>query len=398
MKARLLNKFHLNGWKLQNHYIKKLLRQKDSPFKMKNECDSLKSACLTEIQNDIAPLWLSIKSISYKLGIKNIENNSSRIFRDEFGKITKLPNPVFSSNELHSIKSKSIMLIIIVISLTVAESFLYYLTASLFVPGAPEYMKILVAIFLAVLLMLALNYSFHRHFQFRMVMEKYHRKEISENEIQKFKDTRNIGYFIIILCFAAILFAGFSRVFFLENVPTNGLSEAKAESIIRASKMASIFTMLITIIAAIFMAVIKQDQATYSVKYKVYKAWKKSNIKRNIYTQTLINHANSILILIEKHTEKYWELVIDLKRVYHMETEYDSKYEELNTQFIELKASKNFILNEHIYRKYTALQSSDEMLFKYGIYNDEIIHAKINFCLEILKLPEIHIQDHLNKA
>ena len=32
MKSRLLNKF-LNGWKLQDHYVKKLLEQKDSPFK-----------------------------------------------------------------------------------------------------------------------------------------------------------------------------------------------------------------------------------------------------------------------------------------------------------------------------------------------------------------------------
>lgn len=397
MKSRLLNKF-LNGWKLQDHYVKKLLEQKDSPFKMKNEADSIKSSCLIEIQNNITPLWLSIKNIAYKLGIKNIENNSSRLFRDEFGKVTKLPNPVFSANELHSIRSKSIILVIIVISFTVAESFLYFLTASLFVPGAPEYMKILVAIFLAVLLMLALNYAFHRHFFYRIVIERYHKKEITEIEIRKHRDMRNIGYFIIIICFSAILFAGFSRIFFLENVPTAGLSDAKAESVTKASKMASIFTMLITIIAAIFMAVIKQDQAIYSVKHKIYKEWKNANIKRNIYTQNLIGHANSILLLVEKHAEKYWELVIDLKRVYHMETEYDSKYEELYKEFVELKASKNFILNEHVYRKFTVLQCSDELLFKYGIFNDETINAKINFCLEILKIPEVHIQDHLSAS
>ena len=351
MKSRLLNKF-LNGWKLQDHYVKKLLEQKDSPFKMKNEADSIKSSCLIEIQNNITPLWLSIKNIAYKLGIKNIENNSSRLFRDEFGKVTKLPNPVFSANELHSIRSKSIILVIIVISFTVAESFLYFLTASLFVPGAPEYMKILVAIFLAVLLMLALNYAFHRHFFYRIVIERYHKKEITEIEIRKHRDMRNIGYFIIIICFSAILFAGFSRIFFLENVPTAGLSDAKAESVTKASKMASIFTMLITIIVAIFMAVIKQDQAIYSVKHKIY----------------------------------------------HMETEYDSKYEELYKEFVELKASKNFILNEHVYRKFTVLQCSDELLFKYGIFNDETINAKINFCLEILKIPEVHIQDHLSAS
>lgn len=175
MKFRLLKKF-LNGWKLQDHYIKKLLEQKDSPFKMKNETDSIKSNCLTEIINELTPLWLTIKSINYKLGIKNLENNGARIYRDEFGKETKLSNPVFSANELHSIQGKSTLLLIVVIAFTIAESFLYFLTASLFIPGAPDYMKILVAIFLAVLLMLALNYSFHQHFFYRTVLEKYQKK------------------------------------------------------------------------------------------------------------------------------------------------------------------------------------------------------------------------------
>ena len=40
--------------------------------------------------------------------------------------------------------------------LNTAESFLYYLTAALFLPGAPDYMKIATSIFLALLIMFSL--------------------------------------------------------------------------------------------------------------------------------------------------------------------------------------------------------------------------------------------------
>lgn len=362
---------------------------------MKNETDSLKSNCVAEIQNDIEPLWLSIKRLVYKLGVKSVQHNRARIFRDEFGKQSILPNPVFTENQIAEIKSKSKLFLAIIIGFTIAESFLYFLTASLFVPGGSIYMKISVAIFLALLIMFALNYAFEKHFLYREAVDRYNKKELSDFQIKRFRDTRNFGYAIIILCFTAIIFAGFSRIFFLENIPMNGLDPAKAQSIHNASKMASIFTMLITIIAAVFMALIKQDQSKYGIKYRVLQSWRKALIKRNEYTQQLIRDANSIMLVTEHHIEKYWQLVIDLKRIYQMETEYDSKYEELHTEYVELKSKGGFVLTPDLYRKFAPIQCVDEELFKYGIANDKEIKAKIEFAQKILSMPEEHISEQL---
>jgi len=363
---------------------------------MKIETDALKSNCVAEIQDEIEPMWLSIKRVIYKLGIKSIQNNRARIYRDEFGKEVVLPNPVFSENQIAEMKVKQRLYLIIIIGFTIAESFLYYLTASLFVPGGSIWMKIAVAIFLALLIMFALNYAFEKHFLHREAVERHSRKEISDYQLTRFRDTRNIGYVIIVLCFAAIIFAGLSRIFFLENIPGNGLSAAKLLSVQRASKMASILTMVVTLITAIFMAAVKQDHGKYGLKLKVFKAWHGAHVSRNELTQELIRNANAIMLVTEQHIEKYWQLVIDLKRVYKMETEYDAKYKDLNDEYEKLKSKRGFTLNDDLYRKFAPLQCVDDFMFRYGVVNDKHIQDKIAFAIKILSMPQDHITEHLN--
>lgn len=385
----------ISNWLFRWWYVMKLKQQRNSPFKMKNETDALKSNCIAEIQNETESFWYSIKRLVHKLGVKSIQNNRSRIYRDEFGIESILPNPVFSDNQIALIKSKDTSLKAVIIFFSISESFLYYLTASLFVPGGAEYMKISVAIFLALLIMFALNYAFGKHFIYREAIEKHGKNEISVHEMKKFRDMRNLGYLIIVLSFSAIIFAGISRVFFLEHIPTAGLSTAKANSVQKASDMASYFTLLITIIAAIFMALIKQDQSKYSNKYKVYKSWKSAHIKGNTYIQGLIKDANALIVTAEHITEKYWQLVVDLKRIYKMDTEYDIKYEDLHKEFMKAQSSNSFVITESLYRKYAPIQCSNEELFKFGIYNDKRLKEKIDFCVTILSLPEDHIKEHL---
>jgi len=385
----------ISNWLFRWWYVMKLKEQMNSPFKMKLETDALKSNCVSEIQNEIEPLWLSIKKLIYKLGVKSIQNNRTRIYRDEFGKELILPNPVFSENQIAEIKTKQRLYLIIIICFTIAESFLYYLTASLFVPGGSIWMKISVAVFLALLIMFALNYAFEKHFLYREAVERHSRNELNDHQLKRFQDTRNIGYFIIALCFAAIIFAGLSRVFFLENIPANGLGAAKLLSIQKASKMASILTMVVTFITAIFMASLKQDQGKYGMKLRVFKSWHNAHVRRNEYTQHLIKDANSIMLITEQYIEKYWQLVIDLKRVYNMENEYDAKYQQLHQEYDKLKAKSGFVLNKDLYRKFSPIQCVDDFLFRYGVVNDEHIKEKVSFAVAILSMPKEHITEHL---
>src|SRR4051812_17642041 len=104
LKTYIVKKIY--NWLFHNWYVKQLKEIQDLPYKMKIETDSLKSNCILETQNDIEPLWLSIKNETYKLGIKTVQNNRSRIHRDDFGKQTVHPNPVFSENQIAELKCK----------------------------------------------------------------------------------------------------------------------------------------------------------------------------------------------------------------------------------------------------------------------------------------------------
>ena len=385
----------LANWLFSLWYAKQLKQIKDLPFKMKIETDSLKSNCILEIENHVELIWLSIKGLLYKLGIKSIQNLRARIHRDEFGKQAICNNPVFAENEVADIKSKYWLYITIITGFCIAESFLYLLTASLFVPGGGLLLQLPVAIFLAVLVMLSLNYAFEKHFQYREVMERYSKKELTDIELHKYSDMRNIGYVIILLCFGAIIFSGLARIFYLEYIPARGLSPERVLSVTRASKMASIFTMLITIITALFMAMIKKDQTKISNRFRVYRTWHNAHVKRNDYTQSLIQSANRIILVTEQCFEKHWQLVIDLKRIYKMDTEYDEKYEALHQEYVQLKAKPGFRVTDDIYGKFSVIQCVYEEIFRYGVLNAKEIKDKIDFANEILKVPEGYLAEHL---
>jgi hypothetical protein len=373
-----------------------LKQQINSPFKMKNEVDSLKSNCILETEQAVEPHWLNIKNLLYKLGIKSVQNNRIRIDRDEFNKQTIQPNPVFSENQIAWITSKYRELLRATAALVTAESSLYYLTSALFVPDGLLFMKILVAIFLAFLILHALNYGQEKHFLYREAVERHSRKELNDFQLRRYRDKRNIGYILILLSFAAIILSGLARIFFLEHVPTTGLDPAKAESVRKASKAASIFTMLITIIAAIYLGAIKQELRKYKVKYRVFKSWHRAHTKRNECAQELIKSASLILLMTEQCIEKYWQLVIDLKRVYKMDTEYDPKFEELHQEYMGIKSKPGFILGDHLYRRFSPVQSGHEELFRFGILNAKEIKDKLIFINEILKMQENYIVEHLS--
>jgi hypothetical protein len=243
--------------------------------------------------------------------------------------------------------------------------------------------------------MFSLNYGFEKHFLYREVLERHNKKEIADFELKKYRDMRAWGYILMVLSFAAILFSGLARIFFLEHIPANGLSPEKLKSVQRASSMASLFTLFVTVITAIFLALIKQEQAKTAVKFRIFRYWHKAHVSRNKYTQSLIRNANKLRLIVEQRVEKYWQLVIDLKRIFNIENEYDEKYEQLHQKYVALKAQPGFILTDDIYTKFAPLQCAYEELFKYGVMNSKEVKEKLAFAASILKVPDDHLVEHL---
>ncbi len=377
-------------------YVLKLRQQLSSSFKMKNESDFIRSSCIAEIQHTIEPLWLSLKKLVYQLEIKTVQNNRSRLNRNEFGQYAVLPNPLFTQNQIARIVWKYWIGAFVIVLFITSESFLYYLVSSLFIPGGSEFMKISVAVFLALLIMFALDYGFRQHFKYKDMLVNKNKAEINEYEIKKQNDLRMLGYTLIALSMAAIISCGLARIFFLENIPPNGMPPEKLAAIKKASKWASILTMIVTIVTGLLLAAIKKEQGKISEQYHVYKYWKTAIRRRNDYTKMIINDANKLILRAEQLIEKHWQLVIEIKRIFKMLQEYDEKYEQLNQEYLEAKSRQGFTLNDHLYRKYAPLQGAYEELFRFGVYSAKEIREKIAYACNIQNIIDRYVEEQVN--
>lgn len=385
-----------HSWLLRLWYVSKLRQQLNSTFKMKNEVDAIHSNSISEIQNRIEPLWLSVKKLVYKLGIKIVQNNRVRLQKNEIEKISISPNPVFSQNQISKITRKFWINLFIIVLFVVSESFLYYLTASLFVAGGSMIMKISVAIFLALLIMFCLDFGLTQHFLYRKMNSNHVKKEVEDYDLKKQNDLRILGYILILISITAIIFAGICRIYFLENIAPNGLSPEKIKSVKEASKWASWLTLVVTILTAVLLALIKREQSHIAEQYGVLQYWNKTVKRRNEYSQALIKEANKILLLVEQSIEKHWQLVIEIKRIFKMTEEFDERYTSLNQEYLEIKARPGFTMTEFIYRKFSVLQGAHEELFRFGIYQAAEVKDKIVYAQLSLKGVDEYLTEHIN--
>jgi len=195
------------------------------------------------------------------------------------------------------------------------------------------------------------------------------------------------------LSFAAVLFAGLSRIFFLEHIPANGLSAEKLRSVQRASMVASLFTLIITISSGIYLGLQKLEHHKVGIKFRVYRYWHKAHVRRNKYTQQLIRDCHKMLLQIEQCATKYWELVLDLKEIF--QTEYDAQNEKLNQEYVTLKAKPGFTLSDAVFLKYSPIAAAHEELFRHSVMNSPEIREKVMFINSILRIPEDHLAEHL---
>src|SRR5258708_4283133 len=96
----------VTNWIFHIWYTNRLKQQQSSEIVYANETDAIRSSCITVIINHISGYWIRLSEILYKLDIKQVQSNRSRITRDEFGKAKVLPNPVFSESEIATILNK----------------------------------------------------------------------------------------------------------------------------------------------------------------------------------------------------------------------------------------------------------------------------------------------------
>ncbi|MFN8288984.1 MAG: hypothetical protein U0U70_01885 [Chitinophagaceae bacterium] len=387
-----------HSWAFRWWYILKLKQQISSSFKVKNESEAVKSDAISEIQQRIKPLWLSIKRLAYKLSIKTVQNNRSRLHREETGHQRLSSQPLFTQNQISSITRKYWLNLIVQALFLISEAFLYWLVAVLFVPGGGEIAKLAVALFLAGLGMICLDYGFTNHFLYIKIKSLFLKKEIGDYDLKSQNNKRILGYLLIVFTLAVIIFSGMVRIFFIEQVDPTGLSAEKLQAVKQASKWASLLTMVATIATAIYLAALKREQGKIAEQYDVMRYWKKTVQKKNTYAQELIKTSCKLLSVVEQTTEKHWQLIIEIKRIFKMAQEQDLKYLHLDKEYVDVKSKPGFTINDHIYRKFAPVQAGHEELFRYGVYNALEIKTKIDYVHKILREVEEYLAEQIQAA
>jgi hypothetical protein len=380
--------FHLS-WA---HMLKKVLGLK---YKSKMETEATISRCVLEIKNEVSVPWSKIKQIPYRLDIKAVQNFCVRWERNEHETPLLRPDPVFTTEEIAKMKLRFLYFVIIILLFPIGESFLFYLTSPLFVPGAGEGVKIGVSIFLALLILFGCGFGFDMHFKYRDALELHEKKRLSEHQLRTYRHWLILGYVVFLFSLLTVIFAGLSRIHFLEYIPVSDLPQERTAGIRSATEFGSLVTFCVTIVTGLLLAAVKQKQGKDNVRLLVYRSWHRANVRRNRLALELIRNATEIVSIVELCIEKNWQLQIDLKRIFLMETEYDPLFEAQYKTYMIEKAKPEFVLTENIYLRMMEVQGVYRDTFEYAILRDPAIREKLEFAKTIEKLPKAAIAAYI---
>lgn len=367
------------GWFFTWRRRRQLKKQSHIPHKLKLNTQRLKAECVYEIKETYKPILDTFEMLNRKLEVKDEKLKSIKTDRDEHGIEKEEKEVLFTQGEIEKMKSLRRFYMFIVFLFVVAESGLYYLTAQVFLPGAAEPAKLILALFLGMVVMVVLNFAFEKHFEYREILANRDKLNISEHELKNKRDIRILGYILGFLSFAIILAAGLVRIYFLEQMDLSGYTAQEAANLQRVGTWASYLTLAVTFALAIFLALLKKQQMANSYAYKRYKKWRETVKKANDYTQDKIKAKNDLENIYKPLIDKYWQLVKELERIWAIE--YDDQDKDLFDELKKTKRSGNLNIDEDAYRKFEDVLYADYDLFKFGIERD----ADIKGILSMLK-------------
>lgn len=358
---------------------RQLKNQAQIPHKLKLNTQRLKAECVYEIKVTYKPIHDTFEMLKRKIEVKDAKLKVIETDRDEHGIEKEKKDVLFTQGEIEKMKSLRRFYWFIVLLFVLAESGLYYLTAQVFIPGGAEYAKLILALFLGLVVMVILNFSFEKHFEYRELVANKEKLNISPEELKNKRDIRILGYILGFLSFAIMLAAGLVRIYFLEQMDLTGYTQLEAANLQKVGTWASYLTLAVTFALAIFLALLKKQQVTNTYKYKIYKKLRETIKKANDYRQDKIKAKRDLENIYKPLIDKYWQLVKELERIWGIE--YDEQDKDLFEELKRSKRSGEFKVDDIVYTKYEDVLYANYDLFKFGIERD----ADIKNILEMLK-------------
>jgi len=257
------------------------------------------------------------------------------------------------------------------------ESVLYSLMANLFIKKQTMKdfagIEFILGFAFAVIFVASLHFAFKSLWEFFEAKYLIERDNLEKLELKPFYKNLVLAIIVLIVFIVANVYTGYIRATILEPGSTSSSS-----FIDKIHGPLLVFSMAITFMVALVMALLEKEIAEKSGKYTVFKNWKRQQSERKVYNSQIRNMLKKCVERKDLLIDKYWGVMKDLQRVFEIEVDADKQalYDELNDKIAkkELDLQK---LDEQIYQHYLPVAATRLELFEYGVETDKGISDEI---------------------
>lgn len=347
------------------------------PFKMRNFTESYQEDCRESVKEQFKGITAKLPSIWTRLNLKDAKQKMHNNFVDILGRSTPVKQPIFSENEVAKFRQNRYAYVVVLFLMIFFESVLYSLMASLFIkkqtlkdlPGV----EFIFGFAFAVIFVAALHFAFKSLWEFLEAKYLIERDNLKKVELKPFYRNLVLAIIILVVFIVTNVYTGFIRATILEPGSTSSSS-----FIDKIHGPLLVFSIAITFVVALVMALLEKEIAEKSEKYNVFKNWKRQQKERKNYNSQVKDMLKKCMEKKAILIEEYWGVLKDLQRVFGIEVDADKQelYNELNDKIAkgEIDLEK---LDEKIYQQYLPVAATRHELFEYGVDSDKGISDTI---------------------
>ena len=381
-------------WFLQEFFFKK--RSGNLPFKMRNMTQSHQQECRESIKDEFTSITRKLPALQVRLRIKDAKANMHHNLKDIFGNPQKVIQPIFTQDELTKFTQNLYIYRVVLVLMVFFESILYSLMANLFIRrqslndfAGIEY---IFGFSFSIIFVSALHFAFKNMWEFFEAKHLIEKKSYDKKLLKPFYVNISLAGIILTIFIVTNIYTGYIRAIILEPGATSTSSYLE-----KIHGPLLVFSIAITFIVALVMALLEKEITDKSIKYKIYINWSRTQKERkeyNSHVKDMLKKCNERKELI---IEKYWGVTLDSQRIFKIEVDADKNelFKELETE-ISNKTINLGSLTDDKYQKYVDIAATKLELFRYSIDSDAAIVKSIQDIAEVVK--EIDIFEHKNSS
>jgi hypothetical protein len=354
----------IKSWIYKNRYG-------NLPFKMRNFTESYQEDCREAIKDEFKSITAKLPDIWTKINLKDAKQKMHDSFVDILGRSNPVKQPIFTENEVAKFKQNFWAYLGVLGLMVFFESVLYSLMASLFIKKQTlkdfAGIEFIFGFAFAVIFVAALHFAFKSLWEYLEAKYLIEKGKLDKVELKPFNRNLVLAILILLVFVITNIYTGYIRATIIE--PSSTSSSSFIDKIHGALL---VFSIAITFVVALVMALLEKEITEKSEKFKVFKNWKRQQKERKKYNSQVKDMLKKCLEEKELLIEEYWGVLKDLQRVFEIEVDADkqSLYDELND-----KISKQEIdlqkLDDKVYQHYLPIAATRHEIFEFGIDSDE---------------------------